>query len=52
MGKSYKDIDQSHPLGYTVIDSDDDSLVKIKSEKLLQPNSAFTEILKAIKQKC
>ena len=51
MGKSYKDIDQSHPLGYTVIDSDDDSLVKIKvRETFYNPTQLSAEILKAIKQ--
>lgn len=52
MGKSYKDIDQTHPLAYTIIDQDTDQLVKIQvGQKFYTPIELSAYILKELKQR-
>ncbi|MEZ4911234.1 MAG: Fe-S protein assembly chaperone HscA [Saprospiraceae bacterium] len=50
MGKSYKDIPDNRHLGYTIIETDEDALVKIKVRNAFyNPIELSAEILKALK---
>ena len=50
MGKSYKDIHDNRHLGYTIIETDEDALVKVKvRDAFYNPIELSAEILKALK---
>ena len=53
MGKSYKDVqERQHQYGYTIIDDDPESLVKIKvGNRYFNPIQLSAEILKALKER-